>query len=67
MLTIYADHAAADENRIPLAEVRELHIQMNCNLYASEDSELYFAEPEEFEGLTIMTSEQFFETFIMEA
>lgn len=67
MLTIYADHAAQDYARIPVAECRELFVQMNCNLYASEDSELYFAEPEEFEGLTIMTAQEFFETFIMEA
>lgn len=67
MLTIYADHAAQDYARIPVAEVRELFVQMNCNLYCSEDDELYFVEPEEFEGLTIMTSEQFFETFIQEA
>lgn len=66
MLIVFADHAVADENRIPMAEVQELFTQMNCNLYCSEDAEVYFMEPEEFEGLTIMTAEQFFETFIQE-
>lgn len=64
MLTVFCDDACADETRIPLAEHQELIVQMNCNLYASEDSEVYFAEPEEFEGLTIMSESEFFETYI---
>ena len=64
MITIFCDDAVNDEARIPLAEHQELIIQMNCNLYASEDSEVWFAEPEEFAGLTILSESEFIETFV---
>jgi hypothetical protein len=64
MLTVFADNACRDETRIPLAEHQELIMQMNCNLYCSEDAEVYFAEPEEFAGLTILSESEFIETFV---
>ena len=64
MITVFCDDASRDETRIPLAEHQELLTQMNCNLYCSEDAEVYFEEPEEFAGLTIMSESEFFETYV---
>lgn len=61
-LTVYADHAMIDDNRIPIAEYRELVIQHNVNLYCSEDAEIWFDEDTDTE-LTIMSDTEFFETY----
>ncbi len=65
MIHYFADDVCKDETRLPVLEIRELQIQMNCNLYASDDAELYFLEDDEFASLTIMSETQFFETFIL--
>ena len=64
MINYFADDVAKDETRLPVVEIRELQIQMNCNLYASDDAEVYFEEESEFANLTIMSESEFFETYI---
>jgi len=54
---------AMDSNRIPLCEYRELIIAHNANLEFSEDSEDWFDE-EPPDNLTIMSEEEFFDTYI---
>ena len=61
-LIVDTDHAMIDDNRIPIAEYRELVIQHNVNLYCSEDDESWF-DQETDDGLTIMSDTEFFETY----
>ena len=47
--------------RLPFGEVRELNSQMNCNLYNSEEDELWFDHEEESDMMQEVGDEWFFE------
>lgn len=52
-----------DSNRIPLQEYKELVSAHNCNLNDSDESEEWF-DFENDDGLTIMSDEEWFNTFV---
>ena len=64
MIEITVDtYQAMDSNRIPLTEYRELVMAHNCNLEYSDHSEEWF-EFENDDNLTIMSDEEWFDTFV---
>jgi hypothetical protein len=64
MIEITVDtYQAMDSNRIPLTEYRELVMAHNANLEYSDHSEEWF-EFENDDGLTIMSDEEWFDTFV---
>ena len=54
---------AMDSDRIPLCEYRELITAHNVNLEFSDESETWF-DFENDDNLTVMSDEEFFDTFI---
>ena len=64
MIEITVDtYQAMDSNRIPITEYRELVMAHNANLEYSDDSETWF-EFENDDNLTIMSDEEWFDTFV---
>ena len=64
MIEITVDtYQAMDSNRIPIVEYRELVMAHNANLEYSDESEEWF-EFENDDGLTIMSDEEWFDTFV---
>ena len=64
MIEITVDtYQAMDSNRIPITEYRELVMAHNVNLEYSDDSETWF-EFENDDNLTIMSDEEWFDTFV---
>ena len=52
-----------DSSRIPITDFRELVMQHNANLNDSDESEEWF-DFENDDGLTIMSDEEWFNTFV---
>lgn len=63
-LYYYSDVGVSDENRIPLGEVQELNRQMNCNLYASDDAEVWFDYETPSDHVYVIDEGEFFERYI---
>ena len=53
-----------DNPRLPSAEVKALNSQMNCNLYCSEDAEVWFDEEEFPDHVTVIDEDEFFDRFV---
>ena len=47
--------------RLPLCEIQELNSQMNCNLYCSEENELWFDQEDTLEMVSQIEESWFFE------
>lgn len=59
----FCDHVVCDTNRLPISEVRELQVQMNCNLFDSEDSETWFDEEIPVGYTEVIDEDEFFNRY----
>ena len=47
--------------RLPITEIQYLNTQMNCNLYNSEEDEIWFDQENDSEMVSEISDEWFFE------